>query len=175
MWDKHYQDCIKHNSVVRWGRNGGFNNLRPPAWIPAAPPLAFLRAISLVWLLPLAQLSVGSWLRVLQGATYVVVNLLLLETNSMCCSRAWKVLDFGTNPPVAGWGSAFTSSVSAGCHNLIYSCTDSLSRRFVFKGVSLVLCSLLLSSLCENTQRMWRHRTAFTNTLHGFFHKHCIR
>lgn len=32
--------------LERWGRNGGLNNLRPPACIPAAPPIAFMRDAS---------------------------------------------------------------------------------------------------------------------------------
>lgn len=42
------QLCIKHEvRFKRWGRNGGLNNLYPPARTPAVPPLAFKRAAPL--------------------------------------------------------------------------------------------------------------------------------
>lgn len=41
------QSCIKHKVVFqRWSKDGGLNNLHPPAGIPAAPPLSLLRAAS---------------------------------------------------------------------------------------------------------------------------------
>lgn len=117
--------------LERWARDGGLNNLRPPAWIPAAPPLAFMRAAP-----RLSRLfSAGSYILELRSAILVVTDSALLETFSLGYSRIRMGLVFVPSRLVAGcYGASATDHMCQRAASTLVQ-MQSLSRQaFPFYG-----------------------------------------
>lgn len=138
LGDTDTNPCVKHKAVLeRWASDGGLNNLRPPAWIPAAPPIAFMRAAP-----RLSRLfSAGFHILQLQSAILVVADLPLVETFGLGYSRRRMGLVFVPSRLVAGCDSASATDHMCQCAASTLVQMQSLSRlgrRFLFMGVSLV-------------------------------------
>lgn len=148
--------------LERWCRDGGLNNLHPPAWIPAAPPLAFIpsspRSDSSCYLASLWDFSA---LECFLGCGRFTVP---------------RKIQYEAELGMDGTGKAFSSCLccwsSARCLHL--NTSASLSRRFLFKGVSLaVLVSLSLPFVKTSSGCGDSTHTLQIHLLCGFCYYYC--